>query len=107
MRSAKQVISEKFARLGPSASTMSYGTATSQRSPSHTLTSLKRWSVATKELPGERAGCASGIMDASVKIELMGVCGLAVSQIKTIHVYDFDNTREDHIMFRHPARSHI
>ncbi|KAJ5377584.1 uncharacterized protein N7496_004993 [Penicillium cataractarum] len=54
---------------------MSYGTATSQRGPSHTLTSLKRWSVATRELP-----------------ELIGVRDLAVSQIKAIHVYDFDNT---------------
>jgi hypothetical protein len=71
MRSAKQVISEKFARLGPSASTMSYGTATSPRGPSHTLTSLKRWSVATKELPGERVGCASGTVNSSVKLELI------------------------------------
>ncbi|KAJ5886607.1 uncharacterized protein N7473_009281 [Penicillium subrubescens] len=67
MRSAKAVISEKFARLGSPTATMTYSTAPSQRGPSHTLTSLKRWSVATRELP-------------------------AVSQIKTIHVYDFDNT---------------
>lgn len=101
MRSAKQVISEKFARLGPSASTMSYGTATSQRGPSHTLTSLKRWSVATKELPGERA---SGIMKLFCENGANRyICGLAVSQIKTIHVYDFDNTREDHIICRQPT----
>ncbi|KAJ5111242.1 hypothetical protein N7532_001777 [Penicillium argentinense] len=42
--------------------------STAQRPP-YTLTSLKRWSVTDKQLP-------------------------AVSQIKTIHVYDFDNTRE-------------
>jgi hypothetical protein len=59
MRSAKAVISEKFARLGSPTATMAYTTAPSQRGPSHTLTSLKRWSVATRELPGERAGCTS------------------------------------------------
>lgn len=35
----------------------------------------------------------------------MALCGLAVSQIKTIHVYDFDNTREDPTVSRHCARS--
>lgn len=59
MRSAKAVISEKFARLGSPTATMTYSTAPSQRGPSHTLTSLKRWSVATRELPGERAGHTS------------------------------------------------
>ncbi|KAH8693946.1 hypothetical protein BGW36DRAFT_301357 [Talaromyces proteolyticus] len=39
----------------------------SRRHASHTITSLKRWSIAGKEIP-------------------------AASQIKTIHVYDFDNT---------------
>lgn len=29
-------------------------------------------------------------------MELTGVSCLAVSQIKAIHVYDFDNTRENH-----------
>ncbi|KAJ5594198.1 uncharacterized protein N7459_000406 [Penicillium hispanicum] len=38
-----------------------------QRPPPHTITSLKRWSVLNKDLP-------------------------AVSQIRAIHVYDFDNT---------------
>lgn len=36
--------------------------------PVHTLTALNRWSVADKQLP-------------------------AIEKIKTIHVYDFDNTR--------------
>jgi hypothetical protein len=102
MRSAKAVISEKLVRLGTSTAAMSYGTATSQRGPSHTLTSLKRWSVATKDLPGERAGCASETVASSVNLELTVACGLAVSQIKTIHVYDFDNTRENHRSSRHP-----
>lgn len=47
MRSAKAVVSEKLARIGPSA-TMS----TAQRQPAYTTTSLKRWSVANKTLPG-------------------------------------------------------
>ncbi|KAJ5153122.1 uncharacterized protein N7482_009600 [Penicillium canariense] len=67
MHSAKAVIAEKLARLGPSSSNIFYSTMPPQRPPSHTLTSLKRWSVANRELP-------------------------AVSQIKAIHVYDFDNT---------------
>ncbi|KAJ5396731.1 hypothetical protein N7509_004844 [Penicillium cosmopolitanum] len=62
MRSAKAVVSEKLARIVPAA-TMS----TAQRQPAYTTTSLKRWSVATKALP-------------------------AISQIRSIHVYDFDNT---------------
>lgn len=47
MRSAKAVVSEKLARIVPAA-TMS----TAQRKPAYTTTSLKRWSVATKALPG-------------------------------------------------------
>ncbi|KAJ5692470.1 hypothetical protein N7462_001893 [Penicillium macrosclerotiorum] len=68
MRSAKAVISEKLARRSPTAFKMSPGTMiANNRSPLHTLTSLKRWSIANKDLP-------------------------AISQIRTIHVYDFDNT---------------
>ncbi|KAJ5918094.1 hypothetical protein N7454_010469 [Penicillium verhagenii] len=63
MRSAKAVVSENLARYGKTGPNMSYGGSQS----AHTLTSLKRWSVANAELP-------------------------AVSQIKSIHVYDFDNT---------------
>ncbi|KAJ6157802.1 hypothetical protein N7470_005394, partial [Penicillium chermesinum] len=61
MRSAKAVVSER----GPPG----HGTssAVEPQQPQHTVTMLKRWSVANKELP-------------------------AVSQIKSIHVYDFDNT---------------
>ncbi|KAJ5469673.1 hypothetical protein N7539_009291 [Penicillium diatomitis] len=47
--------------------TYTQSASAAQRTSSHTLTSLKRWSVASRDLP-------------------------AVSQIKTIHVYDFDNT---------------
>ncbi|KAJ5623229.1 hypothetical protein N7490_011834 [Penicillium lividum] len=66
MRSAKAVVSENFARYGKAGASMSHGSSGSP-SQQHTLTSLKRWSVANTELP-------------------------AVSQIKAIHVYDFDNT---------------
>lgn len=62
MRSAKAVVSEKLARIG-TAATMS----TTQRQPPYTVTALKRWSVGAKTLPD-------------------------VSQIRSIHVYDFDNT---------------
>ncbi|KAJ5115868.1 hypothetical protein N7456_000216 [Penicillium angulare] len=68
MRSAKAVVSENFARYGRGGASMPYTTATApSQSRQHTLTSLKRWSVANKELP-------------------------AVSQIRAVHVYDFDNT---------------
>ncbi|KAJ5668167.1 uncharacterized protein N7477_006737 [Penicillium maclennaniae] len=62
MRSAKAVISERLAQLGNTTSSM---TANAPRA--YTTTSLKRWSVLNKELP-------------------------SVSQIRAIHVYDFDNT---------------
>ena len=52
MRSAKAVVSEKLARLG--ASSMSYhGGAHVANRPPHTITSLRRWSIVNKELPGE------------------------------------------------------
>lgn len=106
MRSAKAVISEKFARLGSSTSVMSYSATNPQRSPSHTLTSLKRWSVATKELPGERAVWTHqrGLWTLPREMKLTVVLGSAVSQIKAIHVYDFDNTCEDHPVSHHPTR---
>ncbi|KAL2705823.1 hypothetical protein AAEP93_001073 [Penicillium crustosum] len=46
---------------------MSYSTGSGIQRPPHTITSLRRWSIVNKELP-------------------------AVSQIRAIHVYDFDNT---------------
>jgi len=51
---------------------------------SHTLTGLKRWSCHGRELPRKLYG-----------IRTLEVCsqGTAVSQVKAIHVYDFDNTR--------------
>ncbi|KAJ5161082.1 Protein of unknown function DUF2410 [Penicillium capsulatum] len=65
MQSAKAVVSENLARHGTTGTSMSYGTMTAQRS--HTVTFLKRWSILNKELP-------------------------SASQIRAIHVYDFDNT---------------
>jgi hypothetical protein len=47
MRSAKAVVSEKLARLG--SPNMSYGAGGIRP---HTITSLRRWSVVNKELPG-------------------------------------------------------
>ncbi|KAJ5422037.1 Protein of unknown function DUF2410 [Penicillium cf. griseofulvum] len=64
MRSAKAVVSERLARFGSTAN-MSY-TGSGTHRP-HTITSLRRWSIVNKELP-------------------------AVSQVRAIHVYDFDNT---------------
>jgi hypothetical protein len=55
MRSAKAVISEKLARLG-SGSNMSYNTGSGMHAsnrPPRTITSLRRWSIINKELPGE------------------------------------------------------
>lgn len=46
MRSAKAVVSERLARLGNTTSSMS-----TSAPRSHTVTSLKRWSVLNKELP--------------------------------------------------------
>ncbi|KAJ5922264.1 hypothetical protein N7516_009967 [Penicillium verrucosum] len=65
MRSAKVVVSEKLARIG--STNMSYSTGSGIQRPPYTITSLRRWSIVNKELP-------------------------AVSQIRAIHVYDFDNT---------------
>ncbi|KKK22235.1 hypothetical protein P175DRAFT_0487004 [Aspergillus ochraceoroseus IBT 24754] len=71
-RSAKSVISEKYARF-TSAAAMARGPVNGsflpeyQRSPSRTITGLRRWSVVNNELPG-------------------------APQVKAIHVYDFDNT---------------
>ncbi|CAL5866253.1 uncharacterized protein PFLUO_LOCUS460 [Penicillium psychrofluorescens] len=70
LRSAKAVVSETRSRLDPTA--MAYGPAKEPVHNGHqplgrTITSLKRWSVLNKELP-------------------------AVSDIRAIHVYDFDNT---------------
>lgn len=52
MRSAKGVVSEKLARLGHPVSSMSHTTVATHRPPPRTVTSLKRWSVLNKELPG-------------------------------------------------------
>lgn len=108
MRSAKAVISENLARLGSPTLKMSYNTMTSERGPSHTLTSLKRWSVATRDLPGERAGRTSeGCGVFLVIMELTCISRLAVSQIKAIHVYDFDNTRENQLASSLHTRAQI
>ncbi|KAB8073674.1 hypothetical protein BDV29DRAFT_191524 [Aspergillus leporis] len=63
MRSARAVVAENY-------SAMARGQANGsdyQRSPPRTLTGLRRWSIINRELP-------------------------PVSQVKAIHVYDFDNT---------------
>ena len=55
MRSAKAVVSEKIARLGaPNMSHMSHSTTSGMHVSNrpHTITSLRRWSVVNKELPG-------------------------------------------------------
>lgn len=52
MRSAKAVVSEKLARLGASSMSYTSGAHVANRPP-HTITSLRRWSIVNKELPGE------------------------------------------------------
>jgi hypothetical protein len=51
----------------------------------NTLTSLNRWSIADKQLPGN----IQLIHDYLQKLTFT-----AVNSIKAIHVYDFDNTRQ-------------
>ncbi|KAH8426850.1 rRNA 2'-O-methyltransferase fibrillarin-like protein [Aspergillus melleus] len=71
MRSAKAVVAENASRQESAA--MSRGQANGAlaqdlpRSPSRTITGLRRWSIINRNLP-------------------------AVPQVKAIHVYDFDNT---------------
>lgn len=89
MRSAKAVVSENLARYGKAGPNMSYNTMSGSQSHQHTLTSLKRWSVANTELPGART-----FLMPHVNTPANNVPVIAVSQIKAIHVYDFDNTRE-------------
>ncbi|OJJ33887.1 hypothetical protein ASPWEDRAFT_112407 [Aspergillus wentii DTO 134E9] len=69
MRSAKSVVSENWYSRPDAASAPTNGSLDhdNMRLPSRTITGLRRWSVINRELP-------------------------AVSQVRAIHVYDFDNT---------------
>ncbi|KAL4897767.1 hypothetical protein BDV59DRAFT_168501 [Aspergillus ambiguus] len=70
MRSAKAVVAEiphYSSYLQSTAMTRGPANNVSPHSPSYTITGMKRWSIINKDLP-------------------------AVSQIKAVHVYDFDNT---------------
>ena len=66
-----------------SRSTMTNGLVTERRPTTNTLTGLKRWSCLSKELP---CMLSSPFMhpDADQR--------LAVSKIRALHIYDFDNT---------------
>jgi hypothetical protein len=66
MRSAKAVVSEKLARLG--ASNMSYNTGSGMHAssrPPRTITSLRRWSIINKELPGETLSALYNYLNSS------------------------------------------
>ena len=60
--------------------------STTKKMVSHTITALQRWSCGTRDLPGN--------MSTSIH-KLQTEQTLAVSQIKALHIYDFDNTSED------------
>src|SRR5688572_16440398 len=56
---------------------------------SHTVTALKRWSCDDRELPGKAIRRFHNYLLTNIT--------LAVPDVKSIHVYDFDNTRMDPI----------
>lgn len=88
MRSAKAVVSEnRYSGLDRSQLDGSLSQDQS-RIPSRTITGLKRWSVANRDLPGVfiyKESIQSGWLMVLRRIA-------AISQVKAIHVYDFDNT---------------
>lgn len=88
MRSAKAVVSEnRYSGLDRSQLDGSLPQDQS-RITSRTITGLKRWSVANQNLPGVfiyKESIQSGWLMVLRRIA-------AISQVKAIHVYDFDNT---------------
>jgi hypothetical protein len=93
LRSAKSVVGDLRSSRPPQQMALPQFNGSAfgdSRQPSaHTITSLKRWSVAGKELPGTKPLRANSVCPHELTEEF-----LDVSQIKTIHVYDFDNTCE-------------
>lgn len=61
-----------------------------RRLGTHTTTGLKRWSCQNKDLPCEHVCGSISPIDFRTNFFLLPA---AVSDIKAIHVYDFDNTR--------------
>lgn len=53
----------------------------------YTVTALNRWSVANKKLPGWKPSASSNVC-----FQANESTKSAASQIKAIHIYDFDNT---------------
>lgn len=91
MRSAKAVVSEnRYSGLDRSQFNGSLPQDHS-RMPTRTITGLKRWSVASRELPG---GFDLHVLKIHVLVRWLTVSLriAAISQVKAIHVYDFDNT---------------
>lgn len=58
---------------------------------SRTITGLKRWSIINKDLPGRRFVFTWANF---LNFFTNSLHTTAVSQVRAIHVYDFDNTRE-------------
>jgi hypothetical protein len=90
MRSAKAVVSEKLARLGASNMSSSNTSGMHASNRPHTITSLRRWSIVNKELPGKLASVIKLTWD----ILTIAIIITAMRKIRAIHVYDFDNTRK-------------
>ena len=67
----------------------SMNSSTARKAASYTLTGLKRWSCVTRELPR----MYMKFSDMKIVTNLRE----AVSQVKALHVYDFDNTRKHSI----------
>jgi hypothetical protein len=91
MRSAKAVVSEKLARLG--APNMSHSTTSGMHASNrpHTITSLRRWSIVNKELPGKNRS----LINQPWEVLTNAIITTVMRKIRAIHVYDFDNTREN------------
>jgi hypothetical protein len=84
-RSAKAVISENYAKMARGAAN---GSFMEYHPASRTITGLKRWSSINKDLPGK-----AFLPLVSPRRHLIDVLPFqGPSQVRAIHVYDFDNT---------------
>ncbi|KAF9892964.1 hypothetical protein FE257_000556 [Aspergillus nanangensis] len=95
MRSAKAVVAESqhHFRRDPTIVTRALTNGGHLHSPSHTITGLKRWSIANRDLPGKAIDFPSDFVSYRCANRVLFLRShTAVSQIKAIHVYDFDNT---------------
>lgn len=94
LRSARAVVAARFAKYPKMATPMVGGPLRSEgRKSTYTTTALKRWSCqSADELPGGSLFNLSLSFPWPDSEKLIAIL-TAVTQIKAIHVYDFDNTR--------------